>query len=52
MNQHEARERGLVIEGHNRKPGAAAFWKVLVHRRRRRATRRGLRLMVARKEAA
>jgi hypothetical protein len=50
MNQHEAKERGLVIEGHNRKPGSAAFWKALVHRRRRRSTRRGLRLMLAMKE--
>lgn len=52
VNQHEAGERGLVIEPHNRKPGAAAFWKMLAHRRRRRATRRGLRLMVAKREAA
>lgn len=51
MKPHDARERGLVIEPHNRKPGRAAFWKALVHRRRSRATRRGLRLMVSMRES-
>jgi hypothetical protein len=52
VKQHDARERGLVIEGHNRKARRAAFWKALAHRRRRRATRRGLRLMVVLREVA